>query len=132
MHLYIVSTSYGKERMHRAPTDDHNDNTDQNRSASTKSLSNERRGHSSNEASDLVDGDDQSDHVRSSIRLGVDSKRFGESGRVDETSHEPIVVTYKQEPKAGKSCDRGKESVALEVDVREHSGCNRIRSRQLE
>jgi hypothetical protein len=118
--------------IHRAPTNDHNDNTDQNRSASTKSLSNERSGHSSNKASDFVDGDDQSDHVRSSIRLRVDSKRFRKSGRVDKTSHKAIIVADKKEAQAGQSCDRGEESVALEMDVGEHSVCNRIRPRQLE
>jgi hypothetical protein len=61
MHLYHVSQTHVREAIDTPPTNDHNDDTDQNRPASTKSFTYEGRSHGTNEAANFVDGDDQSD-----------------------------------------------------------------------
>jgi hypothetical protein len=132
MHLYHVSHTYVSGTIDRPLTNDHNDDTDQHRPASTKSFSDKRCSHGANKAANFVDCDDQSDHVRSSIRLRVDSKRFRKSGRVDKTSHKAIIVADKKEAKTSQGRDCGKESVALEVNVGEHVECDRVRRRRLE
>lgn len=106
--------------MHGIQTNDENDHTDQHRLASTKSFSNERCSDSADEAADFVDSDDQRDHVRSSVCLRINPKRSGKSRRVDETSHEAIVVADEQEAQAGQRRDRGKEGVAFELQLGEH------------
>lgn len=97
------------------PTNDENDHTDQHRLATAKPFSDERCGDGSDEAADLIDRDNQRDHVRSSVRLRIDAKCASESRGVDETSHQAIVIADEQKAKAGQCRDRTQESVAFEL-----------------
>jgi hypothetical protein len=101
-------------------TNDEDNDTNQHRLAPTESFPDERRGDSANEAANLIDSDDQRNHIRSSVCLRVDTERPSESGRVDETSHETIVVSNEQEAKAGQCRNRGEERIAFEVQLGEH------------
>ena len=112
---WILSAQAYLNLMHGVQTNDENDNTDQHRPASTKSFSDEGRGNSADETTDLIDSDDQRDHIRPSVCLRIDPKRSSESRRVDETSHEAIVVANEQEAQAGQRRDRSEEGVAFEL-----------------
>jgi hypothetical protein len=96
-------------------TNNEDNDTNQHRLAPTKSFSNKRCGDSANEAANLIDSDDQRNHIRSSVCLRVDTERPSESGRVDETSHETIVVSNEQEAKAGQRRNCGEERVTFEL-----------------
>jgi hypothetical protein len=106
--------------MQMIQTNDENDDTDQHRPTSTESFSDERRGHSANEASNFIDCDDQRNHIRSSIALRIDPKRSSKSRRIDETSHKAIVVADEQKAQASQRRDRGKEGIAFELQLGEH------------
>ena len=110
--------------MLRVQTNDENNHTAQHRLATTKSFSNERRSHRANEASNFIDSNDQRNHIRSSTSLRIDAKRSSECRRVDETSHEAIVVADEQEAQAGQRRDRGEEGVAFELQLGEHVAGN--------
>jgi hypothetical protein len=106
--------------MNKTQTNDENNNTNQHRPASPKPLTNKRRGHSPDETSDLIDSNDQRNHIRSSVSLRIDAQRSSKSRRIDETSHEAIVVADEQKAQASQCRDRSKESIAFESRLGEH------------
>lgn len=118
--LDTVSRKSHDDSMKTVRTNDKNDNTNQHRLATTESFSDERRGHSADKAPNLVNSDDQRNHIRSSIRLRINPKRPSKSRRVDETSHEAIVVADEQEAQTSQRRDRGEEGVAFELQLGEH------------
>lgn len=95
-------------------TNDHDYYTNQHTPTSSQSLTNETGSDSTNEAPNLIDGNNKRDEVRASTCVGVDTKGLGESRAVDKTSHQPIVKTDEEETQTCQRGDCEKEGISLE------------------
>lgn len=95
-------------------TNDHDSYANQHTPTSSQSLTDETGSDSTNEAPNLVDGDNKRDEIRASACVGVNTKGLGESRAVDKTSHQPIVKTDEEETQTRQRGDCEKEAISLE------------------
>lgn len=97
-------------------TNDHDENTDQDRLSSTKALTNETGDDSSNETANFIDCHNNGNQIGAFVRSFVDAKGFSKGRTVDEAAHQAIVEANKKETKTCQGGDCVEKGIALELN----------------
>lgn len=94
-------------------TNYHDQYASQHTLASTKTLANETSSDGTDEAPNLVNGDNQSDEIRTITGVGINTESLGECRAIDKPSHQPIVKTNEEKAQTRQRGDGEKKGISL-------------------
>jgi hypothetical protein len=97
-------------------TNNHDDDTNQDRLPSTKFFSDETGSDSSEESTDFVNGNNQCNRVGSTVCVFVDSECASKGRTVNEAAHQTIVEADEKESETGQCGDGVEKGIALELN----------------
>lgn len=97
-------------------TDNHDNDTNEDRLASTQLFTNETGRDSSDETTDFVDRHNQRNDIGTVVCLEVDAKGLGEGSTVDKATHQTIVEADKKKTKTGQGGYCVEKGIALELN----------------
>lgn len=98
-------------------TNNHDQNTGQDGSPSSKVLADETANNGADKGTDFIDCYDETSQVRSPFTVPIDAERAGEGRAVDEASHKSIVETDQEKSKTCQGSDSSEEGSSLKLDT---------------
>lgn len=98
-------------------TNNHDQNTGQDGSPSSKVLADETANDGANEGTNLIDCYDETSQVRSPFTVPIDAERASEGRAIDKASHKSIVEANQEKSKTCQGGDGSEKGSSLKLET---------------